>query len=147
MPTAGACRARWVEEAGKRASSTVRRKARAWSGLGSCTVPSAATRSAAVLPPGQLRRTSVGRRTGSGEGVRVRRVSASGRTPCHETHGRGSAGCGHTPIQPGEPGTAEKALDARYAGWFWKRLDESKVVAPEAPARRSSAESDALTAG
>ena len=68
-------------------SSTVSRKLRARAGRGSSTVPSAATGSGGVSPPGQLRRTLVGRLTRPpGNDIR-KPLTVIGREALHEIHG------------------------------------------------------------
>src|SRR5262249_6793285 len=98
--------------AGNAAWSTVTRKLRAETALGKGTVPSAPTRSGAVEPPGQLIRTTVGRRTGWVDGVSRRLETRSGRGVVHEIQGSGASAGAHRPIQPA-PARPENAFEAR----------------------------------
>ena len=112
MPAARACCSRAVAPAGNAALRIVTRKLRAVTALGRETVPSAPTVSGPLDPPGQLIRTSVGRRTGWVDGVSRTLVTRSGRGVVHEIHGSGASAGAHRPIQPA-PGRPENALDAR----------------------------------
>ena len=111
-PTARVARSRGVVPAGKRASKIVRRNARARTGRGRATLPSAATARAGVAPPRQETRTRVGRRTGSRLGVRRRPETVWGPGVRHEIHGSGDTGRTHRPTQA-VSSLSSNALEAR----------------------------------
>ena len=111
--------------------------------------PSAPTRSGGVAPPGQLSRTTVGRRIGSPRrGVEPQARHGQRPRGCvHEIHGWGAEGGAQIPIQAVSGAAVEGARGA-VAGLV---LEAARGVeasrAPRSPASRSSAESRASTAG
>ena len=111
-PTARVERSRAEAPRGNRDATTVIRKARARTGRGSVTLPSAATRSAGVAPPAQVRRTAAGRRMASREGSSRRRETVWGRAVRHDSHGYGELGLAQMPTHDVSP-RRSKALDAR----------------------------------
>src|SRR5207248_218896 len=96
----------------KAAPTIVTRNQRDRAGRGNTTVPAAPTGSGGELPPLQLTRTSVGRRTGSRAGAIRSRLTVNGPAVRQPIHGGGAAGRTQIPTQAVD-GSPSKALEAR----------------------------------